>query len=82
MHGEAGVTNEQLLQRTAAARGEAHRAPFAEWSKDHRGHSAIVNHTSAWATRSNEFIDLAAECKRRGLPLPDRDCPAGAHDER
>jgi hypothetical protein len=75
------VTNEELLARTSAARGLAHRAPFAEWSKDHRGHSAIVNHTHAWAERGEDFLTLAAECDRRGLALPPCDCPAGAHDD-
>lgn len=74
------MTNEELLQKTAAARGLAHRAPFAEWSKDHRGHSSIVNHTDAWAVRSNEFNVFMDEVERRGLKMPPCDCPPGAHD--
>lgn len=31
------MTDEELLTKTSAARGLAHRAPFAEWSKDHKG---------------------------------------------
>lgn len=74
------MTNEELLARTSAARGLAHRSPFAEWSKDHKGHSSIVNHTHAWATNSTAFVDLVNECSRRGLGIPPCDCPAGAHD--
>ena len=74
------MTNEELLARTSTARGLAHRSPFAEWSKDHRGHSSIVNHTSAWATNGMAFADLAAECDKRGLSIPACDCPPGAHD--
>lgn len=61
------LSDEELLKATAAARSAAHAAPFAEWSMDHRGHSAIVHHTSAWATRSNEWLALTAEVRRRGL---------------
>lgn len=64
------MTDEELLAKVSAARGAAHRAPFAEWSKDHRGHSSIVNHTSAWATRGNELMALAEEVDRRGLKWP------------
>lgn len=74
------MTDEELLAKTSAARGLAHRAPFAEWSKDHRGHSAIVNHTSAWAQCGNDFMSLMDECERRGLKMPPCDCPPGAHD--
>lgn len=75
------MTDEELLAKTSAIRGEAHRAPFAEWSKDHRGHSSIVNHTFSWATRGYEWLELTDECERRGLPIPPCDCPPGAHDE-
>ncbi len=74
------MTDEELLAKASAARGAAHRAPFAEWSKDHRGHSAIVNHTSAYADRGAEFLALAEEVAARGLDLPPCDCPPGAHD--
>lgn len=73
------MTDTDLLEATSKARGLAHRAPFAEWSKDHLGHSAIVNHTTAWAVRGNGFIELMAEIKRRGLEMPACDCPAGSH---
>jgi hypothetical protein len=74
------MTDEELLAKVSAARGAAHRAPFAEWSKDHRDHSSIVNHTSAWATRGAELMAFADELERRGLKLPSCDCPPGAHD--
>ena len=74
------LNDTELLQRTAQARGKAHRAPFAEWSKDHLGHSAIVRHTDAWTVRSDEFVTLLSECHRRGLVIPSCDCPEGAHD--
>ena len=74
------MTDEELLAKVSAARGAAHRAPFAEWSKDHRGHSSIVNHTSAYATRGDELMAFADELERRGLKLPPCDCPPGAHD--
>ena len=61
------MTDAELLEATAKARKAAHDAPFAEWSMDHKGHSFIVNHTSAWATRSNEWMALKEECERRGL---------------
>ena len=51
---EATIECERLRQL-------AHDAPFAEWSKDHRGHSAIVNHTSAWADRGNEWLKACAK---------------------
>lgn len=71
-------SDEDLLQKISVARGLAHRAPFAEWSMDHRGHSAIVHHTSAWADRSNEFFSLMNEADRRGLAMPPCDCPPGS----
>lgn len=75
------MTDEELLAKLSQARGAAHRAPFAEWSKDHRGHSSIVNHTDAWAARGNDFLKLSEEADRRGLKMPACDCPAGAHSE-
>ena len=75
------MTDAELLAAVSRARGEAHRAPFAEWSMDHKGHSAIVNHTSAWETRGYEFARLYQMCLERGLKLPPCDCPAGAHDQ-
>jgi len=75
------MTDSELLEATSKARGLAHRSPFAEWSKDHTGHSAIVNHTNAWATRALEYIALAAECSRRDLRIPPCDCPDGAHEQ-
>lgn len=77
---ERSMTDKELLEAAARALGSAHRAPFAEWSKDHKGHSAITHHTQAWADRSQEFVALAAEIKRRHLSLPPCDCPPGAHD--
>jgi hypothetical protein len=74
------MTDDELIAKTSAARGFAHRASFAEWSKDHRSHSAIVNHTHAWAERGDDFMKLADECERRGLKLPACDCPPGAHE--
>lgn len=74
------MTDEELLAKVSAARGAAHRARFAEWSKDHRGHSSITNHTNAWATRGDELMAFADELERRGLKLPPCDCPPGAHD--
>lgn len=73
------MTDEELLNKTSAALGAAHRAPFAEWSMDHHGHSSIVNHTDAWAKRSKEFMDLIDECLCRGLKPPKCDCPPDAH---
>lgn len=74
------MTDAELLEATAKARGLSHRAPFAEWSKDHRGHSSIVNHTAAWATHGRTFSDLMEEVRRRGLEIPDCDCSPGEHD--
>lgn len=74
------MNNAELLAKVSAARGAAHRAPFAEWSKDHRGHSAIVNHTNAYAMRGDELMAFTDELARRGLKLPPCDCPPGAHD--
>ena len=73
------MTDEELIHKVSVARGEAHRAPFTEWSMDHRSHSSIVNHTSAWATRGSELLDLVVELDRRGLAFPSCDCSAG-HD--
>lgn len=74
------MTDQDLILQTSAARGRAHRAPFAEWSKDHEGHSAIVNHTSAWADHGRQWTELAAEVERRGLKQPPCDCPLGTHE--
>lgn len=74
------MTDAELLLATAEARGLAHRAPLAEWSMDHRGHSSIVNHTHAWAVHGREFTNLMVEVRRRGLECPPCDCPEGAHD--
>lgn len=74
------MTDDELLQRASAARGAAHRAEFSEYSKDHRGHTSIVNHASGWAVRGDEFAALADEVAGRGLKLPPCDCPAGVHD--
>lgn len=74
------MTDEELLAKVSAARGAAHRAPFAEWSKDHLGHSSIVNHTNAWAARGDELMALTDELERRGLKWPPCDCPPGSHD--
>jgi hypothetical protein len=74
------LTDDELLRRVSAARGAAHRAPFSEWSKDHRGHSSIVNHTVSFAARGNDFAALAIELRKRGLNIPACDCPEGAHD--
>lgn len=76
----AQMTDAELLEKTSRARGLAHRAPFAEWSKDHRGHSAIVHHTRAWADRSKEFFGLMDEVDRRGLKMPPCDCPPADHE--
>lgn len=73
------MTDQELLERISAVRGEAHRAPLAEWSKDHTGHSAIVNHSNSWAERSHTFAELMTECRGRGLAMPPCDCPTGSH---
>lgn len=73
------MTDEELLQKTAKARGAAHRAEFAEWSKDHRDHSAIVHHTRGYADRANEFVELMQEVTRRGLKIPRCDCSPTQH---
>lgn len=73
------MTDAELLTATSVARA-AHRAPMAIWSMDHQGHSSINNHTSGYAFRGNDFMALADECEKRGLKLPQCDCPAGAHD--
>jgi hypothetical protein len=72
------MTDAELLEATSRARGLAHRAPFAEWSKDHKGHSAIVNHSHIWAQASNDYVRLADEVDRRGLSQPQCDCPSGS----
>lgn len=68
------MDDSELLAATCKARGLAHRAPFAEWSEDHRGHSTIVHHTNAWAAHGRSFGDLAEEVRHRGLSLPACDC--------
>lgn len=73
------MTDQELLEKTSVARGHAHRAPLAEWSKDHTGHSAIVNHTRAAADRGQDFVGLMSECRHRGLSIPACDCVPGSH---
>lgn len=74
------VSDEQLLTMASRSRGLAHRAPLAEWSKDHLGHSAIVRHTDAYAARARDFFAICDELERRGLKMPPCDCPSGSHD--
>ncbi|MDE2101672.1 MAG: hypothetical protein KGL39_30780 [Patescibacteria group bacterium] len=79
------MTNEELILKTAQARGPAHRAPMAMFCTENKygkptGHYFLEDHTTAYARRADEFFALYEECKKRGLSLPDCDCPAGAHD--
>jgi hypothetical protein len=74
------MTDEELLEKTSKARGNAHRSELSEWSLDHKGHSSIVNHETSWASRGHDFMALSDECAKRGLKLPPCDCPPGAHD--
>lgn len=78
-HPFSALTDDELLRSTSEARGAAHRAPLQEWSMDHKGHSAIVNHSRAWADRGAEFNALAEECRRRKLTLPPCDCSPESH---
>lgn len=59
------LNDDELAKRVDELRQAAHEAPLAEWSKDHRGHSAIVNHTNAWAQRGNEWLAAKQELERR-----------------
>jgi hypothetical protein len=79
------VTDADLLAKTAAARGAAHRAPMAMFCTENlygkpTGHFFLEDHTHAYADRAHEFSLLMAEVKRRGLEMPPCDCPEGAHD--
>ena len=60
---------ERLNAECERLRKLAHEAPFAEFSMDHRGHTAIVNHTSAWARAGDDWIKACA--KRDALSRPD-----------
>lgn len=74
------MTNGTLLTRTLEARRAAHDAPLAQIYEVNKGgkptgQKHISQHTSAWADRSREWMDLANEVDRRGLkqPVPDWD---------
>ncbi len=63
------MTHQELIAALEKAEAEcerlrklAHEAPFAEYSMDHRGHTAIVHHTNAWADRGREWM---AACDHR-----------------
>lgn len=51
----------RVLERCEQLRKLAHEAPFAEYSMDHRGHTAIINHTSAWARLGNDWVKACEE---------------------
>ena len=66
------MNDEELLIAASTARRSAHDAPLAEIYEVNKGGKPtgerhISKHTSAWAVRSNEYVTLAEECRRRGL---------------
>ena len=75
------MTDAELLAKTVAARGSAHRALGSQVSRGHTGILSISSHSDAACTRAHEFADLWAECRKRGLKMPACDCPAGSHEE-
>jgi hypothetical protein len=74
-----GVTDAELLAKTALARGEAHRVPMRPYRVDADGHKWVDTSSRAYAARADDFFTLMSECKKRGLEMPACDCPDGAH---
>lgn len=81
------MNDESLMVAASRARGAAHRSEMSEiFEVNERGHPTGVKkiaengHAIGWILRGNEFCALAQEIKRRGLAIPDCDCPPGSHD--
>lgn len=69
------LSDQELLERTKAARHAAHDAPLAMFCTENKngkptGHHFLDNFTYASADRSREWCALADEVDRRGLPQP------------
>lgn len=62
------LSDQALLAATAEARKKAHDAP-RNLFRNADG-SASLGNSSAWAARSREWCELAAEVDRRGLAQP------------
>lgn len=77
----SNLTDDELLAQATAVRTEAHRAPRAAWSKDHKGCSSITHHTRAWADRSNSLYQFYLELKRRNLIFPSCSCSSEEHTD-
>ena len=73
------MTDQELLAKTAKARGSAHRALGSQVSMGHTGILSISSHSDAACTRAHEFADLWSECRKRGLSMPACDCPPDSH---
>ena len=73
------MTDQELLEKTSKARGEAHRVPMRPYRVDADGHKWVETSSVAFSARADAFFALAAEVKRRGLKLPACDCPDGSH---
>lgn len=67
------ISDEELLRQTAQAHRRARGAPKSvpgEAGEMLNGNSE-TNASDAWARFSREWMELAAEVKRRGLKQPD-----------
>ena len=64
------MTDDELLAKTATARGAAHNVPMRPYRVNADGHRWVDTTSRAYAARAEEFFELAGEVKRRGLKLP------------
>jgi hypothetical protein len=64
------MTDADLLNRTLEARRAAHDAPLNPYRLDADGHRWVEQRSTAYATASGDWMALANEVDRRGLPQP------------
>ena len=64
------MTDEELLERTLAARRAAHDAPLNPYREDADGHRWVHVQSHAWSSAANDWMTLAEEVNRRGLSQP------------
>jgi hypothetical protein len=64
------LTDAELLNRTLEARRAAHDAPLNPYRLDADGHRWVEQQSTAYASASRDWMQLAAEVDRRGLAQP------------
>lgn len=67
------MNDEELLASILAARRRAHDAPLNPYRENADGHRWVELQSRAWAVAAEEWMALASEARRRGLPQPTPD---------